>query len=130
MEQTQAEMEQTHAEGDVVEVLHKLQVHRAELEMQNRELRESREALEASHARYADLFDFAPVGYMTLDRTGSVLEINLTAASLLKTERQRIVGKPFRVLVRLDPPDALSLHIRESLSSRDATKTELTFVRP
>jgi outer membrane protein TolC len=48
--------------ADLNDVLHELQTHQAELEAQNRELRESREALEASRARYTDLFDFAPVG--------------------------------------------------------------------
>jgi PAS domain S-box-containing protein len=76
-------------------LLHELQVHHIELEMQNRQLREAQQELEEARDRYANLYDFAPVGYMTLDESGIVLEINLTGASMLGKERLYIVGKPF-----------------------------------
>ncbi len=114
---------------DATELLHELHVHQAELEAQNRELRESREALEASRARYADLFDFAPIGYMTLDPSARILDVNLTGASLLGYERSRVLGKPLRVLVQLDEPDAMSDHVRACISGRRSVKTELAFGR-
>lgn len=77
------------------ELLHDLQVHQVELEMQNKKLRESQIELEMARDRYADLYDFAPVGYLTLDGQGKVIEINLTGAVMLGTERLNIVGKPF-----------------------------------
>jgi len=73
--------------GQAREVLHELRVHQIELEMQNEELRRAQEALEASRARYFDLYDLAPVGYVTLSEKGMILEANLTAADLLGIKR-------------------------------------------
>jgi two-component system, cell cycle sensor histidine kinase and response regulator CckA len=78
-------------------VLHELQVHQIELEIQNEELRSAREQLEASRERYFNLYDLAPVGYVSLSETGMILEANLTAASLLgiprgSLSRQRLSG--------------------------------------
>jgi len=67
-----------------------LQTHQIELEMQNRELRETQEKLEQSHNRYVDLYDFAPVGYLTLNNKGCILDINLAGASMLGVERSQI----------------------------------------
>ncbi len=68
-------------------ILHELRVHQIELEMQNEELRRIQAELEASQARLADLYNFAPVGYLTESETGMVVEANLTAASLLGVNR-------------------------------------------
>lgn len=83
------------AETDVRRQLHELQVYRIELEMQNAELEQTRADLEASLARYTDLYDFAPVGYLTLDRKGIILDANLTGAKLLGVVRAHLPGKYF-----------------------------------
>ena len=84
-------------------MLHDLDVHRLELEMQNRELREAQEQLEESRSRLADLYDFAPVVYVTLDPMGKILEANLTAAAMFGIERGNLIGKFVTTLVA--PPD-------------------------
>ena len=86
-------------EADTQRLVHELQVHQIELEMQNEELRRARAELEAGLERYTDLYDFAPVGYLTLDRDGAIRQVNLTGARLLGLERARLVGRRFGVFV-------------------------------
>ena len=75
--------------------LHELQVHQVELELQNEELLQSRAELEASAEKSADLYDFAPVSYLTLDLAGVIHEANLTAATYLGVNRAQLLGRPF-----------------------------------
>jgi PAS domain S-box-containing protein len=76
-------------------MLHELRVHQIELEMQNEELRRAQEELEDVRARYFDLFDLAPVGYVTLGDSGQILEANLTVAALLGVARGALLQQPF-----------------------------------
>lgn len=76
-------------------LLHELQVHQAELEAQNVELREAQQRLEESRDRYAELYDFAPVGYVTFNGRGHIGQINLTGAAMLDVERQHLANGPF-----------------------------------
>ncbi len=111
-------------------LIHNLEVHQAELEAQNRELREAQQLLEESRARYADLYDFAPVAYCTLDPAGCITEINLTGAAMLGTPRSRVIGKPFAVFVARDDRAAFRTHLNDWLSSsRSQTHVELTLAR-
>ena len=93
-------------------LLHNLQVHQIELEMQNRELRKAQQELDAARNRYADLYDFAPVGYLTFDEKGCVREVNLTGASLLRTTRVHIVGRPFSAWLAAGESKAFFSHLR------------------
>jgi PAS domain S-box-containing protein len=87
------------AHADARALQHDLDVHRIELELQNDELRAARDRLEASLARYTELFDFAPVGYVVVDAGGTIRELNFAAARLLGAERRRIVNTRFGLFV-------------------------------
>jgi len=87
------------------ELLHELRVHQVELEMQNEELRRAHAALEESRDRYVDLYEFAPVGYLTLSREGMIAEINLTGATLLGMERKKLLRSRFDALVAPEDRD-------------------------
>ena len=79
---------------EALNAVHELRVHQIELEMQNEELRRAQAELEVSRARYFDLYDLAPVGYLTLSEKGLILEANLTAAALFGVARGALVDQP------------------------------------
>jgi PAS domain S-box-containing protein len=79
------------SEADTLRTLHELEVHQIELELQNAELQKARDDMEAALERYTDLYDFAPVGYLSIDAEGLILEVNLTGATLLGVERSRLI---------------------------------------
>ena len=85
------------------QIIHELQVHQIELEMQNEALREAHLALETSWDKYIDLYEFAPVGYLTLTRTAVIAEGNLTGATMLGVDRRDLIKGRFRKFV--DPAD-------------------------
>ena len=80
-------------------LMHELQVHQVELEMQNEEMRRAQLELQASREKYIELFDLAPVGYLILSDESIVRDANLTAARLLGVERQQLVGRPFTAFI-------------------------------
>ena len=88
-----------HAAEESQRLVHELQVHQIELELQNEELQKARAELEAGLKRYSDLYEFAPMGYLTLDSDGAIQKVNLTGARLLGMERSRLVGVRFGLLV-------------------------------
>jgi PAS domain S-box-containing protein len=94
-------------------LLHELQVHQIELEMQNEELRRAQDELEAARARYFDLFDLAPVGYFTLSEQGLILEANLTGARLLGVERRDLVKKPLTRFIFPEDQDIYYRHRKQ-----------------
>ena len=81
------------------EIIHELRVHQIELEMQNEALRDTRNALEESRDKYLDLYEFAPVGYLTLSKDAVIGEANLTGAALLGADRHTLIKNRFRKFI-------------------------------
>jgi PAS domain S-box-containing protein len=111
------------------EVLHELQVHQIELEMQNEELRRNQLELQEAHDRQVDLYDFAPVGYATLDGNGVIISANLTAATLLGVARGTLLGRPFPGLVTRGDSDRWHLAFVALLQGGERAVHRLTLVR-
>lgn len=84
-------------------IVHELEVHQIELEIQNADLRIARDEAETLLTRYTDLYDLAPVGYFTLSNRGSIRLANLTGAEMVGIERSKLKRRSFRML--LSPPD-------------------------
>ncbi len=83
------------------ELIHELLVHQVELEIQNEELRSAQQELLKSRDRFAELYDFAPIGYLTVNRDGVILDANLTLARMLRMERRYLTRKPLTLF--MDP---------------------------
>jgi PAS domain S-box-containing protein len=112
------------------QLLHDLQVHQIELELQNEELRHAQVQLDAERARYFDLYDLAPVGYCTLTEKGLLLEANLTAATLLGVARSELVNRPLSRFIFKQDQDIYYLHRKQLFETGQVQSCELRLVRP
>jgi PAS domain S-box-containing protein len=110
-------------------LLHELQVHQIELEMQNDMLRQARVEAEAALVRYTELYDFAPVGYLTLDRNGAIRQANLAAASLLGTVRSKLSGRRFELHAAARERPAFRNYLEQVFSSAGKVACELELER-
>jgi len=114
---------------DYLKLIHDLDVHRAELQMQNEELRQARSELEESREKYVDLYDFAPVGYLTFSDHGLVTDLNHTAARLLGIEKRSLVNKPLSPFVDKESQDTFHLYLKRVLKSGAREVCELVLKR-
>ena len=96
---------------EIQHLVHELQVHQIELEMQNDELRHTQLNLQQTRDRYAELYDFAPVGFLTLNTHGEILEANLTTCQLLEVERKALLGQKLERFVIAADQSTLRRHL-------------------
>jgi hypothetical protein len=111
------------------DVVHELQVHQIELEMQNEELTEAHLALQLAHDKYIDLYDYAPVGYITVDNKGIIHEANLTATHLMGINRASLVGKPISRFVFKDDLDTCYSKLQQVFENQKKLTCELRLVK-
>jgi diguanylate cyclase (GGDEF)-like protein/PAS domain S-box-containing protein len=102
-------------------LVHELQVHQIELEMQNEELQRTRAQAEALLAQYTDLYDFAPVGYLTLSEQGLILEANLKTAKLLGVTRRALIKQRISRFILEEDHDIYHRHRKQILESRSTS---------
>jgi PAS domain S-box-containing protein len=115
--------------NDTERLYHELETHQVELEMQNEELRNAMVQIEESRTRYSDLYDFAPIGYLTLDENGLVLEANLTIARQLGIERSYLVGRPLSAYIVIADRDAFRSHLGSVLKDKTHQACEVRFMK-
>jgi PAS domain S-box-containing protein len=114
---------------DIRNLVHELEVHQIELEMQNEELVQAQVELEKSRDRFEDLYDFAPVGYVTLNEKGIILEANLTAGSLLGIERKKLVRQQLANFVFREDQDAFYFFRKSVFKSQTQVAGEVRLIR-
>ena len=112
------------------EMLHELQVHQIELEMQNEELRQAHVKLDTERARYFDLYDLAPVGYLTVSEAGLVLQANFTVCTLLGVNRVALLKQAFSRFMLPDDTDIFYLLRKKTLASHEPQYCELRMINP
>ncbi|UQN10080.1 ATP-binding protein [Deinococcus sp. QL22] len=108
---------------------HELHVHQIELELQNEQLRQTNLELELTRNKYIELFELAPLGYFTLDRSGVVLEVNQTGCSQLGLTRERLNGRRLPVFVQESFRSHFAVFLRRVFETRLPCRVELTLVR-
>ncbi len=113
----------------VEELLHELQILQIELEMQNEELRRAQCIIEESRDRYADFYDFAPVGYFTLSRDALIDDINLAGAALLGEERSDLLHRRFATFIAPDDRDHWYQYFMSVLQRSEKVTCELAILR-
>ncbi len=106
-------------------MLHELRVHQIELEMQNEELRRTQAELTAARARYFDLYDLAPMGYVSLNEKGMIQEVNLTASTLLGAVRSTLLVKLFSQFILTDDQDKFYLMRKQLVATGEPQEVEL-----
>jgi PAS domain S-box-containing protein len=107
-------------------LLHELQVHQIEMEVQNAELLRTREEFELSRNKYAELYELAPVGFFTFDLQGVIRELNLTGARLLGTVRRELLNKTFSSFIADAQGRKLFMaHLQSVLQGQGAQTCEL-----
>ncbi len=110
--------------------LYELRVHQIELEMQNEELRQFQLDLNASQERYFDFYDMAPVGYCSVNDTGTILESNLSTAKLLGVPRESLIGKSFTQFVEPACQDLFYLMRNQLIATQAVQSCELRLRPP
>lgn len=110
---------------DVDELVHELQVHQIQLEMQNENLRQVQFELEQSRSRYMDFYDMAPVGYLTLQEDGQIIEINLTGAAMLGEVRSRLLYHRLNPYIATEYQDHWQRYFMTVLSGDETLPCEL-----
>ncbi|MDY0044881.1 MAG: PAS domain S-box protein, partial [Syntrophales bacterium] len=112
--------------ADPQALIEELRIHQVELELQNEDLRQAQQELDSSMRRYYDLYDLAPVAYITTDKKGIIQRINAAAARLLAVDKKMAPGKRFACFLSKESEDAYYVHLREIIKKiRKKRRVEL-----
>ncbi len=114
---------------DINELIHELEVHQIELEMQNEELRQAQQDLEAARDKCTDLYDFAPVGYFSIGDEDLILDANLTGATMLGVERGKLTGGRFSQFITRDDQDVFYFHRQKLFETKTKQVCELKITK-
>ena len=127
LKKKQGKMDKFATETDSLKLLHELQVHQIELEMQNEELIQANETAETALRKYTMLYDFAPMGYFTLDPEGNICELNFTGAEMLGDKRYSLVNSNFKLFITEDSRNIFDKFFSKIYSKKGKESCEVKF---
>lgn len=113
------------SEADMLKLIHELQVHQIELELQNEELTLANNMARAATEKYEELYDFAPSGYFTLSRQGTILEMNLCSAKMLGKERSLLINSQFIFFIKEDSRSVFATFLKEIFQGKNNAVCEV-----
>jgi PAS domain S-box-containing protein len=113
------------SESDTSKLIHELEVHQLELEMQNEELKRAKEKAELAEKKYTELYDFAPSGYLTLTKGGEITDLNFSAERLLGKERAHLIKSSFGFFVSLDTRAVYNRFLQKTFKTKLKETCEL-----
>ncbi|MCX6267165.1 MAG: PAS domain S-box protein [Bacteroidetes bacterium] len=116
------------SEPETLTLIHELEVHQIELEMQNVELMRARSIAEEAIGKYTELYDFAPSGYFTLTDAGEIIELNLSGADMLGKERSYLTNRHFSLFVSREKRPVFSLFLSEIFRNKTKITCELDLI--
>ena len=112
-------------EIDVKRLVHELQVHQIELEMQNEELRLANERAETTLKKYSMMYDFAPIGFFTLDQDALISELNFTGAEMLGDRRFSLVNSNFKLFISEESLEVFNNFLNKVFTSSSKESCEV-----
>jgi PAS domain S-box-containing protein len=116
------------SEAELLKLIHELQVHQIELEMQNEELQIAKEKAEIAEEKYIELFDFAPTGYLSLSKEGTITELNFALANMLGIDRLNLIGKRFLLFVSEETRSAFNTFFEQVFESGEKQNCDLNVI--
>jgi PAS domain S-box-containing protein len=119
----------SYQEADSLKLIHELQVHQLELEMQNEELIKAKDQADAARIKATTLYDFAPSAYFTLDKDGVIIELNLSGAKLVGKEREYLQSKRFSLYTTNDTKPVFSHFLEKVFESQSRQSCEITLLQ-
>lgn len=127
-EKQQLKFDSNFSQAETLKLIHELEVHQIELEMQNEELLMAKEQSELATEKFTELYDFAPSGYFTLSKEGKVIDVNLTGANMLGKERSKLRNGQFGFFVSDDTKNIFNLFIEKIFTSKVRESCEVNLL--
>ena len=118
------------SEDEITELIHELETHQIELEMQNDELQLAQNALLELHEKYTDLYNNAPIGYLTTNIKGQITQTNITLAKMLGSAREALINQPFSSYIDPEDQDVFYLCRKRSVQILEKQSCELRLIQP
>ncbi|ASB47884.1 PAS domain-containing hybrid sensor histidine kinase/response regulator [Alkalitalea saponilacus] len=111
-------IKQAENKTDKLNLIHELEVHQIELEMQNDELKKTKEKAERAEKKYRELYDFAPTAYLTLTKKGKIKDLNFSAENMLGKDRMHLVESSFGFYISLETRDSFNRFLQRIFTEK------------